>query len=127
ADHFESLVEGISASAFHCLIRLGLGIRQNSSAEIAIAMAYFASEYQSLGDASRSAAGEIQLTNLLDQLADEAKLRHRTFEASNIIERLNLVAAHPDFQKVARLLDRCSLEISELSDFALRLFASTCS
>ncbi len=124
-DHVGSLAGGISASAFHCLIRLGLGIRQKSAEEVAIALAFFASEYQSLGETMHSAGTGTTLAAVLDRLTDETSLRNRTFEAPNIIKRLNQVAANPGFQRVAALLNGCTLELAELSDYALRLFASS--
>ncbi len=123
--HIGSLMGGISASAFHCLIRLGLGIRQNSAEEVVIALAYFASEYQSLGEVLRSEETGMTLATVLDRLADDGCLCNRTFEAPNIIRRLNKVAAVPGFQRVAALLDGCTIGRAELADFALRLFAGS--
>lgn len=92
-DALPHLLPGICASAFHALIRLGYGVRQDDSAEIAHALAYWAAEWQDLGPIQRSSRAD--MAELLTERS--APFEGHRFNPGIIGDRMREVSRHPDF------------------------------
>ena len=126
--HVDQLAPGICTSAFHSLIRLGLGVKIRDMREIASALAFWSSEYQTLGELQHSDTTidyKNDLEALAGNLASCQSLQEDPFDAPNIILRLDKVSKHTEFQKIVGGVSRLEIDIGSLADFSLRLFAST--
>jgi len=126
--HLDSLMPGICASAFHCLIRLGLALKAQNKKEIAIALAFFATEYQALGmlnTVAKKSTYKYELTHLIKRISNSSELKNDLFEAPNIVTRLHLVSKKEDFIILIKELEDSRVELSCLADLSLRLFSST--
>jgi hypothetical protein len=82
------LIPGLAASAFHAMIRLAYAIEGGLEDEIALALAYWASEYAPLPLALEPGEGS------LDQIAGHlrAKLANHVFKPGIIIDRMLEIA-----------------------------------
>lgn len=79
------LISGIAASAFHALIRLAYAIEANHEGEIAIALAYWCSEFQSFDSSAETT--EESLEEILTRLAPIG-VNHK-FSPGIIINRMD--------------------------------------
>lgn len=124
------LAEGISASAFHALIRLGYAVMMNEPYETAIALSYLANEYQSLGALSdpephRTDQNTTVFNEIIQFIRTHPELSQQPLKAPNIIVRLDKVAALPAFHEVIAQLNTCQPTLEELQSFSLSLYLST--
>jgi len=92
-DALPHLMPGVSASAFHALIRLAYGIRQSDDAEIAHALAYWATDWQDLGPVQTPS------DRTPDQVLAErsAPFEQYRYGPGIIVDRMREVSHHPDF------------------------------
>ncbi|CCN45431.1 conserved hypothetical protein [Vibrio nigripulchritudo MADA3029] len=95
--HLPDLFNGVSAAAFHGLIRLSYAIDAQSTREIAHALAYLATEYQPIGELRNDAAYTLkeQLRLAHQQYADFQ------FGPGIIVDRIQEVADSEQFRFVA--------------------------
>ncbi|QUJ67940.1 questin oxidase family protein [Photobacterium sp. GJ3] len=113
------LLPGLAASAFHALIRLSYALEADNDDEIAIALAYWASEYQSLG----------QLT-FTDRYRPDEQLtaayqcfRDVQIQPWIITERIGEVIAHPDYQSLAAVPE--TLNETEMARLIIRAYLAS--
>ncbi len=112
------LISGVAASAFHALIRLAYAIEANNQSEIAIALAYWSAEYQSL-ELSTETSNE-NLGDILTRLAPIG-VEHR-FSPGIIINRMSEIA---DLIKRENcVIQPHSVNLSDLKGFALKAFCA---
>jgi hypothetical protein len=85
------LMPGLAASAFHAMIRLAYAIEGGMEDEIALALAYWASEYVTLPLSLEAAEGS------LDQIAEglRVKVAGHVFQPGIIIDKMGEIAWHP--------------------------------
>lgn len=85
------LMPGLAASAFHAMIRLAYAIESGIDDEIALALAYWASEYATLPLSLEPAAGS------LDEIAARlrATLAGHVFKPGIIIDKMLEIGWHP--------------------------------
>jgi hypothetical protein len=85
------LMPGLAASAFHAMIRLAYAIEGGLEDEIALALAYWASEYVTLPLSLEAAEGS------LDRIAEglRAKVDGHLFAPGIIIDKMVEIAWHP--------------------------------
>jgi hypothetical protein len=85
------LMPGLAASAFHALIRLAYAIEGGLEDEVALALAYWASEYASLPLSLEPAEGS------LDEIAERVRLKvaGHAFKPGIIIDRMLDIAWDP--------------------------------
>lgn len=125
--HLYELAEGICASAFHCLIRLGYALTLNDNEELALTLAFFATEYQSLGQLNEPDQAEqtLEFREIIAYIQQQPSLAEQTVSAPNIIVRLDRVAALDDFGHVIEKMKTCHPSLSTLTQFSRDLFYST--
>ncbi len=87
------LMPGVCASAFHALIRLAYGIRQDDDDEVAHALAYWAADWQDLGPIQTPS--DCSMEELLVERAAPFA-RHR-FGGGIIVDRMREISRHPEF------------------------------
>jgi hypothetical protein len=90
------LLPGVSASAFHALIRLAYGLEAQRPDEIATALAYWVIEYRTLGELSATSPASLQQISA----TAAAAVRGSNWGGRLIIDRMAEVAAHPALQRV---------------------------
>lgn len=121
---------GISASAFHGLIRLGYAVMTEDRKEIAIALTYFKNESQSLGcfassQSSNSAHTSTDLTSIVEKIRNTPTLFEQIIPAPNIIVRLQKVSEIDDFTAIVSACSLLRTDLSELTRFTLALYMAT--
>ncbi|WP_330960494.1 questin oxidase family protein [Photobacterium sp. 53610] len=95
------LLPGLAASAFHALIRLSYALEADDADEIAMALAYWASEYQPLGALTLTDRYQAE-----EQLAQAyQRFHHVHIQPWIITERIREVVAHPDYRPLAAVPD----------------------
>jgi hypothetical protein len=114
ADWVPVLLPGLAASAFHAMIRLAYAIEAGIAAEIAQALAFWASEYVTLPFSLDPAEGT------LDEIA--ARLRKRVaghvFKPGIIIDKMQEIAWHPALAGIA-LQPTSAPGLREIAQFGL--------
>jgi hypothetical protein len=95
------LMPGLAASAFHGLIRLAYAIEGGLEDEVALALAYWASEYASL-PLSLEPADEFANASL-DEIAERlrARVADHVFKPGIIIDKMLDIAWHPSLAGAA--------------------------
>lgn len=121
------LTEGLSASAFHAVIRLGYALADDDTAEIVNALAFWASSFQSLGhlDTHReeNPQGEAKIDAVLNAVAVDSDLGHQVIQGGGIASRLGRAARLPGYD---RLIKRINISgqysLADLRDQSLNIF-----
>ena len=136
------LDEGISGSAFHCVIRLGYAVEWGEHREIAAALAFFATDYQSLGQLQseedsvsvypesiekpdhlhRSSYGVEDVIGLVQSTGSLCEV---DFDAVTIIEKLDYAANILEFKQVIALVEQIDITLEDIAELCLQLYAST--
>lgn len=110
------LISGIAASAFHALIRLAYAIEENNQGEIAIALAFWAIEYQSFELRTESTDESLECILLrLAPLGEDYK-----FSPGIIVDRMAEIGEL--LKSKACLIQPNSLSLSDLRQFVLKAF-----
>lgn len=118
-DSLPHLLPGLSASAFHAMIRLAYAIQINDEDEIIYSLAFWASEYKSLGE-----IGELTNNTCEDLLSDASPIgRGFKFAEGNIIDRMVEISQQESFNKISIQPKKISLE--EISKLAIVLYLGT--
>jgi hypothetical protein len=112
------LTPGLAASAFHALIRLAYAIEGGLEDEIALALAYWASEYAALPLSLDPAEGT------LEQIAARlrAKVTDHVFKPGIIIDRMIEIAWDPALGGVA-VQPAAAPTLRDIARFALQAYA----
>ncbi|MBT9317951.1 questin oxidase family protein [Leptothoe spongobia] len=111
------LLPGLAASAFHALIRLGYGIDAAIESEVCFALAYWAAEYQSLGDLG----AQTDETMLEIAMRMFPITQHHSFLPGIIVDRLAEVSRLLALQNVNSQPRVISLEM--IAHFSIEAFA----
>jgi len=122
--HLDFLVDGISAAAFHGVIRLAYALDAASPPRISAGLAYWAANavpLAPLGDVPPISDDPLAL---LQQLAAVREWRAPA-EARTIFEEMQWVASHDDFRNATPLLAVDHSTPKRLADAALALYATT--
>jgi hypothetical protein len=121
------LAQGLSASAFHAVIRLGYAITDNEPSEIVNALAFWASAYQSLGALDSHLAenpeGDSKMQEIFDALAADTDLGHQHLMSQGIANRLGRVARIPGYERLIEMINQSGkFTLSDLRSQSLNLF-----
>ena len=116
-DWVPTLIPGLAASAFHAMIRLAYAIEGGLEDEIALALAYWASEYVTLPLSLEPAEGG------LEQIADRLRLKldKHVFKPGIIIDRMLELAWDPALAG-AVVQPLAVPTLREVAGFALRAY-----
>ncbi|MBC7004391.1 questin oxidase family protein [Photobacterium sp. BZF1] len=91
------LLPGVATAAFHALIRLSYAVQIQDKEETAIALAYWASEFQPLGplQVTTKYQGETQL-----KIAFE-RFNGYPFQPGNIVDRIDELITTPEYHEIS--------------------------
>ena len=119
SNYLPALFSGLSASAFHALIRLGYALEINDPEEIAFALAYWSSEFQALGS-----LGEASDDSPLEIMASCSEaIKARCFTGGIIIDQMVAISKYEKFQQAVCYPATLSLE--QLSKLAIQAYLAT--
>ncbi len=113
------LIPGVSAAAFHGIIRLAYAVQAEAPEEAAIALAYWAAEYLELGELPAPKTASLEA--IAGQLGPVT--RNHEFRPGIITDRMAEVAALPKFRAAAS--QPGSLALDTLAAFALAAYRRT--
>ncbi|MBD8512746.1 questin oxidase family protein [Photobacterium sp. WH77] len=113
------LLPGLATSAFHGLIRLSYAVETGESDEIAVSLAYWASEYQALGELHFTE--QYQAETQLEQACEA--FRHYAFQPGIIVDRVNEVVHHAAYQSIAAVPD--DLTESDIARLTIRAYLAS--
>ena len=122
-----ALAPGVSAAAFHPLIRTAFGLIADDGEEIAVGLAYWASRYLPLPH-SADAAGDALIPHASDPVALLRLLQERTefafpADADNLIDReMASAAENSSYPAIVASLDVDELTLDRLRQAAAHLF-----
>ncbi|MEI8596560.1 questin oxidase family protein [Photobacterium sp. Hal280] len=113
------LLPGLASSAFHGLIRLSYAVETGEPNEIAVSLAYWASEYQALGELHFS--DQYQAETQLEQ-AYQA-FRDYRFQPGIIVDRVNEVVHQSAYRSIAAVPD--DLTEPEIARLTVRAYLAS--
>jgi hypothetical protein len=123
------LARGISAAAFHGLIRTSMGVVSRHDGEIASGLAYWAAHWQRLGVTLPASAGMEPSTDamaLLGRLRADPRFAFDPKKAPDLIDDALMAAAALDgFGEVIHWLDARQCRVTDLARAAAALYAAT--
>jgi hypothetical protein len=123
------LARGLSAAAFHGLIRTAMGVVGRHDGEIASGLAYWAAHWQRLGVTLPASAGMEPSTDpmaLLARLQTDPRFVFDPKQAPDLIDDALLAAAALDgFGEVIHWLDARQCRVADLARAAAALYAAT--
>jgi hypothetical protein len=123
------LAPGLSAAAFHGLIRTAMGVVARHEAEIAAGLAYWAAHWQRLGvllGPPTEMAQSADPIALLERLRNDARFAFDPKEAPGLIDDALLAAGALDgFGEVIHWLDAEQCKIADVARAAGALYAAT--
>lgn len=104
AAHVPHLLRGSLAAALHCVIKLGYAVDIRDNAEIALALAYFATQFAALPAAAQGDGAPVSFPAFIASLDKDPALTGQRNAARSIFVRAQQVARHPHFAKARRPL-----------------------
>ena len=113
------LLPGICASAFHALIRLAYAVEANDSREVAYALAYWSSEYQTLGTLNPSIEGS--LTKILSEISLIG--RNHIFAPGIIVDRMAEISLLEKYQY--SVFQPTNITLDQLARLAIKAYLLT--
>ncbi|NAW64610.1 questin oxidase family protein [Photobacterium halotolerans] len=113
------LLPGLAASAFHGLIRLSYALEADNHDEIALSLAYWASEYQALGELHFT--DQYQAETQLEQACEA--FRDYVFQPGIIVDRVNEVVHHAAYPSIAAVPD--DLAESDIARLTIRAYLAS--
>ena len=121
------LMPGCAAAAFHPLIRLSFAIETQTSSEMAIALAYWASRFLRLGGNAVEAQSPLSPDPkaLLQRLADDTGFKHRPDQDSLIDAEMKRATSSPEFAPVMFWLEIMPDTMQRLARAVLEVYAAT--
>ena len=111
------LMPGVAASAFHALIRLAYAVEAEHETEMAYALAYWATEFQSF-DVSQKVVNE-SLTDIMKRLSPHTQ--QYDFAPGIIVDRLTEVEVLLKKQNLP--LQPTELKLGQITEFCLNAYA----
>jgi hypothetical protein len=123
-DWTDRLLPGVSGGAFHGVIRVAYALETGSEAELAHALAYWASAWQSLGMPA-GFAGTLSPAEALARMAFDPALAGKRPAGSNIAERTAAAADDPALRAHVAGVEGGRLDLDALANAALRAFAGS--
>jgi hypothetical protein len=124
ATYLPRLLPGISAAAFHAVIRLAYGLQATDDAEVAVSLAYLADAHLPLGTPTGAVPIDEPPTELLRRVAAAPTLAHRRWRSGQITNAFTDIAAEPSFAPIIDWLP-ASTSLAALAEAALLIYAST--
>jgi hypothetical protein len=112
------LIPGLSASAFHALIRLAYGIEAQHAGEVATALAYWVIEYRTLGELGDTIEANLQHIAATALVA----IQDQQWRGRLIIDRMVEVATHPSLRNMP--LQPEHLDSIAVAHFALEQYVA---
>ncbi|WP_305462343.1 questin oxidase family protein [Photobacterium leiognathi] len=117
--YLPKLIASFASQAFHCLIRLAYAVKSQQPREIAYSLAYWEQNYRPLAplattDSYNAAEQLKQLTQVLSTAS---------FHADNISERINEVAKHPNYLKLAAV--PCDITLESALQLIIKQYKTT--
>lgn len=112
------LIPGMSASAFHAMIRLAYALEINHTDEIAIALAYWSAEYQTF-DLNQQRTS-LPLSEILSSVAEKGE--NFVFSPGIIVDRMNEIGAL--LKREQSIIQPQNISLDEVRQFALTAFYS---
>ncbi len=119
------LFEGFAASAMHAFMRTAYAAMTDSDAETAVALAYWASTYLSLGSACGGAPTTDDPAQVLAYMYGPETFKHVEIERDLLWHYLRAVAAKPEFAPVVDMLAIGPDTHDAIARLSLALFATT--
>ncbi|WP_164914155.1 questin oxidase family protein [Aquimarina sediminis] len=111
------LIKGVAGSAFHPIIRLSYALQTNYKPEIAMSLAYWASEYLELGNSfEQSAENLAEIRTKLNSYAINF-----TSSIGLITDRITLI--NTNIQKDNVIIQPHKITLNDIRDFCLGVFA----
>lgn len=118
--------QGICASAFHALIRLGYAIMIKDPIEVAIALTYLRNESQPLGifttQKKESKKDSTDLLSIMNDIIKHPALLNQTISAPNIIVRMQKVSEITEFSHIVSSCALLTTHLKEITQFTLALY-----
>ena len=112
------LMPGVSASAFHALIRLAYAVEAALPSEIACGLAYWVADYQPLGDLG----GTSDQTLYQIALSTTAAVRGHRFKPGIIVDRMAEISLHPALRRACT--QPRSIDYGDIAQFAIARYAA---
>ncbi|MDV5171647.1 questin oxidase family protein [Photobacterium rosenbergii] len=113
------LLPGLATAAFHALIRLSYAVQVQDKAETAIALAYWSSEFQPLGD--------LEITHKYQGL-EQAQMafghfKDYSFQPGNIVDRIDQLTRIPEYQAISAI--PADLTFEAIAQTSIRLYLAS--
>jgi len=110
------LINGLAASAFHALIRLAYAIEENNDSEIAIALAFWCSEFQLLPVSDEKSSATLE--SILEELAPLGESHQ--FSPGIIVDRMDEIGTL--LKQKASIIQPEFISLDNLRNIALSAF-----
>ena len=125
-EYLAPLLPGVSAAAFHPLIRLSYAVEAGDAEDIAVSLAYLADAYLVLGEVAAPTSSDGGPIELLHRLAATSTLANRSFSEGLIFDRFVAISRLPDFSRVVgEVLPATDASLTGIAACAATLYAST--
>lgn len=118
------LAPGLSAAAFHGMIRTAMGVTARHEGEIAGGLAYWAAHWQRLGLAEQAAPMDGDALALLARLREDARFTPPAEQPELIDERLLLVSRMKGFAEIVQWPDFARIGVRDLALAAALAYAA---
>jgi hypothetical protein len=122
--HLPALLPGISAGAFHALIRTAYGVRFGDDHEVSDGLAYWAMAYLPLG--ALGPAGTTEDPRVLyERIVADPQLSSATLPGGLIFEKQRAAAELPPFAGVVDALRPTETTLARIAALCVRLYVQT--
>lgn len=122
--YLPTLASGVTASAFHALMRLAYAFDAASDEETAKALAYWATTYLSLGASEGAEPRTSEPAAVLSMIAAEPAFRGIEPPRDLLWEFMAATARQPEFKQVHDWLEIDHQTVPKMAQASLRLFAA---
>lgn len=115
------LADGLSAVAFHALIRLGHAVFDDDATEVVTALAYWVWANQALPFPEADTSPNGDPATIMAQLLDGTEWPEARFDTGLIYEEFDAVTQHPTYSSLRFRVAEQRLSYSALADLAIQL------
>jgi hypothetical protein len=123
-DWTDRLLPGVSGGAFHGVIRVAYALETGSAAELAHALAYWSSCWQSLGGPP-AFTGTLTPAQVLARMAADPAFAGKRAAGSNIAERTAAAADAPALRAHVASANPARVNLDSLAEAALHAYAAS--
>lgn len=124
ASYLPALWDGVTAGAFHALIRLASALDAGHDGEVAAGLAYWASRWQPLGEPAAGQGHESEPESVLRAIGCDPALAVPC-DGDLIFDRMRVAAQRPGFPGAVAALKIGDDTLARLARCALAVYAST--